>query len=157
MLKKHYSLCMLVLLSKKSNNDFTWNAQTRVQNLYSVDKKKISVIRIIDSDMQTNCSHEYGKFKASYLPSGKHIHAKLKYQCFVFCSLSCYSRKKERKERKKEKLMNDFNATAWGANYREAMPQKAYQRLITFPRFCICRASHLFFILKQPHSLSGCH
>jgi len=63
--------------------------------------------------MQTNHSHEYGRFKANYLPSGKHIHAKLKYQCFVFCFLSCYGRKKRKKEKKKrEKLMNDFNATA---------------------------------------------
>ncbi len=61
--------------------------------------------------MQTNCSHEYGEFKARNLPLGKHIHAKLKYQCFVFCSLSCYGRKKERKKGEK-KLMNDFNATA---------------------------------------------
>lgn len=45
-------------------------------------------------------------------------------------------------------MMNDSNVAARGANYREDMPQKAYQRLITFTRFCICRVPHLFFILK---------
>lgn len=36
-----------------------------------------------------NKPSEYEKFKARHLPSGENIHAKLKYQCFVFCSLSC--------------------------------------------------------------------
>lgn len=54
--------------------------------------------------MQTNCSREYGEFKARNLPSGKYNHAKLKYQCIVFCSLSYYGRKKKERRGKKEKV-----------------------------------------------------
>lgn len=52
------------------------------------------------------------------------------------------------KLQEQKKMMNDFNAAAWGSNYREDMPEKAFQRLITSTRFHICRDSHLFFILK---------
>lgn len=52
------------------------------------------------------------------------------------------------KLQEEKKMMNDFNAAAWGSNYREDMPEKAFERLITSTRFHICRDSHLFFILK---------